>query len=161
MAIVSSQIIRDIPQGDGTRRVVEEHTDHLGEVHRFVYRPAEGVNVSTIMAGRVPVLENRLRRAEITQLRTALQSGADPAQIVRRHLTVRQTVRPVVRALMAADAQVAIRLAKFVKDSITDSILDSETSVAIRTRIRNRITGLIAMETGLADDQALREELEA
>lgn len=68
MAIVSSQIIEDVPQIDGRRHVTERHVDHVGLVHFWRYLAEQLADVSAAMSARVAAVESRLKRREIERV---------------------------------------------------------------------------------------------
>jgi hypothetical protein len=50
VAIVSSVIVINETQTDGSRIVLERHTDNVGLVHEVRYEPAAGVDVNALLA---------------------------------------------------------------------------------------------------------------
>lgn len=66
MSIAQSISIVGHAQRDGACRVLEEHTDHLGFVHRIEFGPVrlENVNLTTVRANRAAAIETLLADAE-------------------------------------------------------------------------------------------------
>lgn len=66
MAIVSSVSTVGHAQANGKKRVVEEHTDHLGKVYRIEYGPidVEAVDIDAIRAARSLAIEQQLAEEE-------------------------------------------------------------------------------------------------
>lgn len=64
MAIVSSEFFVGALQADGRAYVREEHTDHLGQVHRREYGPVGQVDYAAICAARAVRLAEILAEAE-------------------------------------------------------------------------------------------------
>ena len=55
-------------QADGRHIVYEMHTDHLGAVHELRYTPAEGVDVTAMLATHATQIAAQLAAQEIAEL---------------------------------------------------------------------------------------------
>jgi hypothetical protein len=54
--IVSSEILWDLPQADGSRTIREEHTDDQGNVYSFDYMAETDTDVNAKLAARAAEL---------------------------------------------------------------------------------------------------------
>lgn len=70
MSIVSSISTVGHAQANGRKRVVELHTDHLGNVYRIEYGPidVDAVDIDAIRAARSTAIEDQLAEEEARRL---------------------------------------------------------------------------------------------
>lgn len=75
MSIVSSTHTVGHAQADGRAYVLEQHTDHLGAVHRVEYLAAPGTDYVALRATRVASIEAALAETEVARM---LESWSAP-----------------------------------------------------------------------------------
>ena len=70
MSIVSSTSTVGHAQANGKKRVVETHTDHLGNVYRIEYGPidVDSVDINAIRTARAAAIELQLAEEEARRL---------------------------------------------------------------------------------------------
>ena len=90
MSIVSSEIITNDLQGDGRRKIVERHTDHLGVESLAHYRAEPGFDVDARLLARALVLEEGHNEHERHRNVRKILNGRPPGSV-----TFDYTARPV------------------------------------------------------------------
>ena len=86
MTITTSQIIHDVTQADGTRKVLTEFTFHTGEVVRRHIRVDSGWDSVSGLASLVPIMEGKMIDHEVRSLiRQSMNSTIDPVDTEPQH----------------------------------------------------------------------------
>lgn len=85
MGIVSSVIVSQTPQADGSISVHEQHSDHTGRVYDVVYMCQNGLSPEAIMAERAANLSAEIDTKESElQIATQFEIPLTPVEIMRR-----------------------------------------------------------------------------
>lgn len=103
MSIVSSVIYEDKTQADGTRDIVEVHTDHLGVDHLvFLFGRASDYDESVGMAAHVTGIEESLAWTEDNSAYGRIESGDGVLDVVNSpvHSTAKRIAKKLLYMLM-------------------------------------------------------------
>lgn len=157
MPIVSSEIIKSRNRGNGRLAVFEQHIDHNGDIHEHRYSCPVGYDINQRLLDWIPILENTLIESEKKTLQRSVEDGADPADIILKHLTNTQKAKQVIKALMLGSPEKMLKAAQYV-DGFSDAQIENFFTVAQRIRIRERQTYILNNQSVFNDD--VREELE-
>ena len=156
MPIVSSNIVRNHNRGNGSRVVHEQHVDHNGDVHEHRYYCPLDHDVDTALTDWVPKLEANLIESEKDSIQTAIEEGADPSSLPRKHITAEQKAKRIVKALMLGSPAKMLKAAQFVQGVSNAQILKFFTQ-AQGIRIRARQNYILDNQAVFNADE--REEL--
>lgn len=156
MPIVSSVILKKPNRGNGTLRVMEQHTDHLGINHEHKYYCPEDHNTEQALLDWVQTLEASLISNEKQEIQSFVENGGNPADIVKKYINNTQLAKAIIKALMWGEPVNLLKAAQYV-DSFSDNQIENFFTINQRIRIRSR-------ETYILDNQAIinsdiREEL--
>ena len=113
MAVVESIIARDDLQANGSRKIHERHTDHVGEVYWVRYVAAAAFDAAAAMNARVPQINAHLVEIE-TQRNIEKILAGEPASALTTEFVVIADMRQALRGLYQAGTGEDIgRLAAF------------------------------------------------
>jgi len=165
MPIVSSQIVKWRDRGNGRLAVFEQHTDHLGTIHER--RPSRDaipdlskeeveIILNQEMLDSVPKLESRLIEQEKKEIQEFIKNSGDPADIIRKHITVDQMAKAIIRGLSSGEPVNLFPAATFVNGFNTTQLRKFFTNDQV-TRIEARV--LYILDNQIAINGDIREEL--
>jgi hypothetical protein len=160
MPIVSSIIRQDHAQADGRRRIVEQHTDHLGNEYSASYLGEASIDAAAVMAGRVAGIETRLVDKEENRFVSEVLEGRDLINIVASHSTKNKIWKRLLLEYRKRDARFGIKLlpllqhinANFTDTQIKNFLDITQTKL---NAIRARAVSLASLKTDLETDDAL------
>lgn len=152
MSIVSSVIADDSAQSDGRRHIREEHTDHLGAIHRIFWMATAGQDVSVRMAARVPEIEATLQDREMVQNVGYIMAGPDFYGLVSAQHQTLADVRAALRALYQTESgEIIGRLSRYLL-TLSDAQLQAIFAIsagevpALRSRLTTRAQVVIDLD---------------
>ena len=156
MPIVTSTIIKSRDRGNGRLAVFEQHVDHNGDVHEHRYSCPVGHDIDQELLNWVPKLEASLIDNEKESIQKAVEEGADPATLSRKHITANQKAKRIIKALMLGSPSRMLKAAEFVQGKTNSQLLNFFTQ-AQAIRIRARQNHILDNQSVFNSD--VREEL--
>lgn len=157
MPIVSSEMLKPArDRGNGYLAVYEKHTDHNGKRHEHRYSCPVGHDIDQELLNWVPTLEAALIKSEKESVQANVENGADPANIIVKHLTNNQKAKRVIKALMLGNPEKLLKAAEYVQGLTSTQIENSFTQLQ-RMRIRGRQNYILNNQSVFNAD--IREEL--
>ena len=160
MTIVSSQIHKIINKQGGRKKLMMQCTDHLGKIwERRTNVPANSDHAQ-FLADWVATQDDNIIQQEKDYVKSYIEEGGDPAELVVDYLTNRQKAICIVRGMMRAEEPIIIMpAAEHIQNNITNTQLQNFFGAAKGTRIRNRTDAIVASKSFLEADKSLVEEV--
>jgi len=172
MSISSSVIYDDKTQADGTRQIIEKHTDHVGVVYTvFLSNKSQEYEAVDEMNARVPSIEASLADNEDSTAMTRVEDGENPLTIANNpiHSTSKRLAITMVYAMMRARSsktnlvRIIILLAPllvYLNNNFTDNQLTSYLNITQTqlTKMRTRISTILNAPTTATSVQDLVDE---
>ena len=141
------------PQVDGTRDILEEHTDTFGVVYQIFWTAQKDLNIIDQMYFRRSSIELNIIEAELTQAISIIKEGGDPTSITFRYATNAQKVKALIWAFMKCRAWEAWNFVSLI-DSLTDVQIKNLTGIdqAKIDKIRQRVLKLKQIKPLIDED---------
>ena len=156
MPIVTSTIIKSRDRGNGRLAVFEQHVDHNGDVHEHRYSCPVGHDIDQELLDWIPKLEASLISSEKESIQKAVEEGADPATLSRKHITANQKAKRIIKALMLGSPEKMLKAAQYIQ-GFTNAQIENFFTQAQRVRIRTRQDYILNNQSVFTSD--LREEI--